>query len=43
MDNRMGYSAKSLHPHFRNVKYFSMAINEKKAKMRGGYKKRGVK
>lgn len=31
------------HPHFRNVKYFGMMINEKKRKLRGGYKKRGVK
>ncbi len=31
------------HHHYRNVKYFGMAINERKAKLRGGYKKRGVK
>lgn len=34
---------KILHPHYRNVKYFGMSINERKAKLRGGYKKRGVK
>lgn len=31
------------HPDFRNVKYFGMRINERKAHLRGGYKKRGVK
>lgn len=32
-----------LHPHYHNVKYFGMAINERKTKLRGGYKKRGAK
>lgn len=36
-------TVKNPHPHYCNVKYFGMAINERKAKLRGGYKKRGVK
>ena len=34
---------KKNHKDFHNVKWFGMMLNEKKHKLRGGYKKRGVK